>query len=278
MITIAWAYNGPRFPNGQLPSCFPQSCPEIGYFAILGVTGFFLAFWGGLKTILGLLDQGRYLKPKLSPPQLPAPGSSPEIQEILPMGRQLQSLGNRPKWGTIVSLAWSDGQPWYWAGFKPKRLRVPITLVLCADLRGKLESEEWRTLLTYYFWQLKTMSRFFPEVIGLLMGQIISLIVGGLVTSLIFGTTGGALYARFVGGPGSLIALILIFPTVRRLQLRRDRLVARLIGQEALLGVFKKIDQLHLPDIENATNRRGWIARLWPMPNITERIKYLEKN
>ena len=51
-----------------------------------------------------------------------------------------------------------------------------------------------------------------------------------------------------------------------------------LLGKEALISVFKRIDQLQLPQIENAKNRCGWIAPLWPMPNITERIKYLEKN
>ncbi len=41
------------------------------------------------------------------------------------------------------------------------------------------------------------------------------------------------------------------------------------------LELFKKIDGLNLPEVENAKRRKGWIARLWPVPNITERIANL---
>jgi hypothetical protein len=63
----------------------------------------------------------------------------------------------------------------------------------------------------------------------------------------------------------------------RRTTLRQDKRVAGLIGQRALLDVFKKIDQLQLPRIENAKRRHGWVAWLWPLPNITERIQNLRK-
>jgi hypothetical protein len=41
------------------------------------------------------------------------------------------------------------------------------------------------------------------------------------------------------------------------------------------LNVFNKIDPLQLPRIKNAKRRHGWLAQLWPMPNITERIQSL---
>ncbi len=278
MLTISWAYVGPRAPNGQLPTCFPQSCPEIGYFAILAVVGFFVTLWGGAETLLGFLVRGRYIQPQLGPIQPPMAGSGPEDERILSMARELQSQVKRPKWGVIDGLAWSEGLPWYWVSFTRKGLRKPTSLVLYADLRGKLSAEEWRAVLTYYFLKLKIGGRLVPETIGLLIGPAMLLILGELLTSLTYGARGSALYGQFVGGPGALIVLIIIFPTSRRLHLRQDKIVARSMSQEALLNVFKKIDQLQLPQIENAKSRHGWIARLWPMPNIAERIKYLKKN
>jgi len=47
------------------------------------------------------------------------------------------------------------------------------------------------------------------------------------------------------------------------------------VGQRPLLDLFKKIDSFQLPRVENAKKRHGWVARLWPMPNITERIQNL---
>ena len=41
------------------------------------------------------------------------------------------------------------------------------------------------------------------------------------------------------------------------------------------MEVFKKIDQLYLRRVENTKKRHGWTLRLWPMPNITERIQNL---
>jgi Zn-dependent protease with chaperone function len=57
--------------------------------------------------------------------------------------------------------------------------------------------------------------------------------------------------------------------------LRQDRVAAKSAGREAILKLFEKIDQLGLPTVENAKRRHGWVARLWPVPNITERIQNL---
>jgi hypothetical protein len=47
------------------------------------------------------------------------------------------------------------------------------------------------------------------------------------------------------------------------------------LGRENLLRLFEKIDSLKLPEVENSKRRTGWIARLWPVPNITERTENL---
>ncbi len=73
----------------------------------------------------------------------------------------------------------------------------------------------------------------------------------------------------------SLIALILLFPSAKRLTLRQARRISRLEGQNVLRDLFRKINPLQLPRVENAKRRHGWTARLWPMPNTTERFKNL---
>jgi len=57
--------------------------------------------------------------------------------------------------------------------------------------------------------------------------------------------------------------------------LRWDKWVAEVVGQRALLDLFKKIDSFKLSRVENAKQRHGWTLRLWPIPNIIERIQNL---
>jgi hypothetical protein len=92
---------------------------------------------------------------------------------------------------------------------------------------------------------------------------------------LIDGFQGGSFYGHFVAGPASLLLLVLMLPLGKRFALRMDRRVAKQMGQRALLDLFKKIDSFQLPRIENAKKRHGWTLRLWPIPNITERVKNL---
>ncbi len=99
--------------------------------------------------------------------------------------------------------------------------------------------------------------------------------VGGILANLIDGLPGGRFYGQFIAGPASLILLVLILPLGKRFALRMDRWVAEVVGQRALLDLFKKIDSFQLPRVENAKRRHGWTLRLWPIPNITERIQNL---
>ena len=90
-----------------------------------------------------------------------------------------------------------------------------------------------------------------------------------------YGLQGGRFYGQFIGGPASLILLILILPLGKRFALRMDRWVAKQMDQRALLDLFKKIDSSKLSRVENAKQRHGWTLRLWPIPNIIERIQNL---
>jgi hypothetical protein len=57
--------------------------------------------------------------------------------------------------------------------------------------------------------------------------------------------------------------------------LKQDRWIAKVVGAKSLLNVFQKIDRLELPDVENGKRRKGWIAWIWPLPNMTERLDNL---
>ena len=107
------------------------------------------------------------------------------------------------------------------------------------------------------------------------IGGFMLIPVGGILANLIDGLPGGRFYGQFIAGPASLILLVLILPLGKRFALRMDRWVAEVVGQRPLLDLFKKIDSFQLPRVENAKKRHGWVARLWPMPNITERIQNL---
>jgi hypothetical protein len=275
MITVASVNVGQSLQNGRPPPCFPQTCPDLAYFAILGLAGFFVAMWGLIETIAGLLIRQGHLEYTSGPLTPALPGSGPEDESIISIAKELQNRIKRPKFGTITSLAWSDYQPWYWPGFKRTGIRMPITLLLSADLRTRLDTEDWRILLAYYFQNLKPRSRLFLEFIGPYIIAIMLIPLGGILIVTEYGLQASRFYAQFVGAPLLLILLVPLFLRAKTFMLRQDRLTAELVSRQALLDVFKKIDQLQLPRIENAKRRHGWTLRLWPMPNMTERIQNL---
>jgi hypothetical protein len=244
-------------------------------FAILGLAGFFVTLWGGGETFAGFLIREGVLEYHTGPLPAPRPGSGPEDESILSMARELQRVVKRPKFGEITNIAWSEYQPWYSGGSKRKRIRQPVTLLLFADFRTRLDPGEWRTLLTYYFLHFKPRMRIVLRYFGPIIGGFLLIPVGGILANLIDGLQGGSFYGHYVGGPASLIFLVLMFPLAKRFALRMDRWVAEQTGQGALLDLFNKIDSFQLQRVENAKGRPGWVARLWPMPNITERIKNL---
>jgi len=225
--------------------------------------------------LAGFLIREGVLEYYTGPLPAPRPGSGPEDQSVLSMARELQRVVKRPKFGEITNIAWSEYQPWYSGVSKRKRIRQPVALLLFADFRRRLDSGEWRTLLTYYFLHFKPRMRIVLRYFGSIMGGFLLIPVGGILANLIDGLPGGRFYGQFIAGPASLILLVLILPLGKRFALRMDRWVAEQLEQRALLDLFKKIDSFKLPRVENAKRRHGWTLRLWPIPNITERIKNL---
>ncbi len=232
MITTAY-FNVKPVQNGMLPPCFPETCPSLVYFAILGLAGFFVVLWAAFETIAGFLIREGALEYNAGPLAPPQPGTGPEDENILSMARGLQRQVKRPKFGEITSLA------------------------------------------TYYFLQIKPRLSLALRYFGAIIGGFMLIPVGGILANLEYGLQGGRCYGQFIAGPCALILLIFILPLGKRLTLRWDRGVAEQVGQRALLDLFRKIDSFQLPRIENAKKRQGWTLRLWPIPNITERIQNL---
>jgi len=276
MIVVFYLNADSSIQSGRPPPCFPETCVSLLYFAIIGLAGFFVSLWGAIETVFSFLIRPGYLEYQIGPLNAPEPGVGPEDETILAMARDLQRQVKRPRFGEITSLEWSSNQQWYWAGWKRRSIRKPFILLLSGDLRGRLEPQEWRILLTYYFLHLKPRLRIVLKYLGPLMGAFFILIpIGGILGSLAYGLQGGRLYGQFIAAPSALILLILSLPVGKRLSLSWDRWVAEEVGRSALLELFKKIDRLHLGRVENAKRRHGWVAHLWPMPNITERIQNL---
>src|SRR5260370_41630304 len=91
VMVISAAVNvGQSLQNGRPPPCFPQTCPSLGYFAILGLAGLFIAFWAVPETIMSLLIHTGQLEFQPGPIPPPEPGSGPEDENILSMARDLQ--------------------------------------------------------------------------------------------------------------------------------------------------------------------------------------------
>jgi hypothetical protein len=242
---------------------------------IIGLVGFFVALWGAVQTFLGFLIREGAVEYKPGPLEPPKPSSGPEDESVLSTAKDLQRQVKLPKFGEITGLAWSDYQPWYWPGFKRQGFRKPVVLLLYADLRGRLDAEERKILLTYYFLALKPRLRLLLRTLGPYIAAFLLIVFGGIPTSLQYGIQGGRLYGQFVAAPAAIIILVLLLANAKGLMLRHDTYIAGLMGQRPLLDVFKKIDSLQLPRIENPKRRQGWTLRLWPMPNITERIQNL---
>lgn len=273
MIAVASTYLGPLVPNAMPPPCFPESCPDIGYFAIIGVAGFFLVILGAIETLFGLLVRAGVAQPRDGSLVL---GLTEEDQKILSLAREIHARTKFPKRTDLQGVGWREGQPWYWCFYKHRGMSKSTTMVLAAGLRGRLLETDWRILLSYYFQRprLRFMLRWFvPYMLFILL-----LPLGGIMVVTLYGIQASRLYGQFVVAPLALLGLLYVFSRTKGVALKQDRWVATSIGREALEEVFKKIDGLQLPEIENAKRRRGLVAKFWPMPNITERIQNLSEN
>ena len=147
-------------------------------------------------------------------------------------------------------------------------------LVSPSRLRGKLEPEEWRPLITSSLIYASKLKR--KRALGIIARILGPVFLESLCLALLFATwpsifTGPSLVA-FVVGLFLIIAygVLVVNPFLRNLRLGADRLAADILGRESLLRVLKKISDLGLNDYSDGSGRFA------TRPSLTERMRVLE--
>lgn len=147
-------------------------------------------------------------------------------------------------------------------------------LYLPPGLRGKLEPEEWRPLITSSLIYASKLKR--KRALGIIARILGPVFLESLCLALLFATwpsifTGPSLVA-FVVGLFLIIAygVLVVNPFLRNLRLGADRLAADILGRESLLRVLKKISDLGLNDYSDGSGRFA------TRPSLTERMRVLE--
>ncbi len=274
MLAVAGVYLGPVAQSQNPANCVPQTCLTNVVFAFIGLVGFGLALWGVVGTIIGGLVRVGYIQ--LKPPEAhPQIGLGPEDERILAIANELLGEAKLRRTRYVGTVAWSENLPWYVCRFRRQGFRKPPQLLLWAALRGSLEPEDWKILLAYYFAGLKPRFWMMARSIFWLIAPVIGFLLVGTVIGSVYGRQAAGLYAQTIATPFVVLWLIRVFPWFKKMSLKHDAWVANSLGRERLLRIFEKIDGLKSPDVEIGKRRKGRIARLWPMPNITERIENL---
>jgi len=259
-------FGGPANCTAWLP------CLETAGLGLVGYLFVHLAITGGA----GDLAREGYIpgKRQKATPQI---GSGPEDNSLLEVANTLLTEIRLRRVRAVETIAWSDQQRWYECSFTREVFEKPYRLILDANLRGKLNLQEWKTLLSYYF-QGRRSYRLLAilEIMFSMLLPLFAVSLVALVISSFFGRIPSAYFSSIVGPPVGLLTLARILPLTRKIFLKHDRVTADRMDRDALLRLFRQIDTLRLPEIENAKRRQGWIARMWPVPNIDERIENLQ--
>jgi hypothetical protein len=159
--------------------------------------------------------------------------------------------------------------PCNWKRCKAFRAHVIIGSPRKAPSRGLEDS------FCYYSLQSKPNVRIVTGFLLFLGGPVFVFGVALVEITALYGPFGAALFSGIVRGPVSVFVLLEVFHQGKMMFLKQDRCMAKTVGTKSLLDIFQKIDLLGLPDVENGKKRKGWIAWIWPMPNMTERIDNL---
>jgi len=276
MLSVATAYVslGGGYAECRNPATFTvEACTTVVEVAVVGLIGFGLTFFGVIGTIIGSLVRAGHLTPRQLESHLQV-ATVDEEKMFLATANQLLSEAKLPRAHSVGTIGWSEYLPWYECRFKREGFRKPSKLVLSAELRESLTQDDWKTLMAYYFDKLKPrfslVMRFWAELVALPSALLLILAGIRFYWNGVILLLGQAINSILLLG-----WFVRIFPWAKKMSLKQDIWAANSLGRENLLRLFAKIDSLKLPDVENAKRRTGWIARLWPMPNMTERIKNL---
>ncbi|HEV2118937.1 MAG TPA: hypothetical protein VGS11_02335 [Candidatus Bathyarchaeia archaeon] len=145
------------------------------------------------------------------------------------------------------------------------------TMLISPLLGGRLQVEEWRPILAaplIFYKKLKgARSRGLAWRLALIILTPILLLQ--LTSSLPLNSSQPIIQAALIGGGLCFFALLAISYSFfrRRMILRADSMVAKLLGRESLLAALNKLESLREHD------KQANIG--WPSRSITKRIEYL---
>jgi len=273
-FAVVFVALGGGYAGCQKPATFTvQACTTVAEVSVVGLIGFGLTFFGMIGTIFGGLIRAGYLTPR-EPESHPQMASVDESNLLLATASQLLGEARLPRARSVGTISWSQNLPWYACRFKREGFRKPFQLVLPASLRAALALDDWKILFAYYFDRLKPRlslaMKFWAELF--VPVPVLLFVLAGFK---LYSNNVLLLFGNAITGALFLVWFIRIFPWAKKVSLKQDTWAANSLGRENLLHLLEKIDSLKLPEVENAKRRTGWIAHLWPMPNITERIENL---
>jgi hypothetical protein len=150
--------------------------------------------------------------------------------------------------------------------------RQPV-VTLSQGLDGRLTLDDWKPLMMASLiyskvWRYRLSSRMTFLLVATGVGII-------FLTFLILAITGQVITSYLLAG--SVVLLILGTPWGRRpMRFEADRKVAETLGKESLINALKKIQSLHLKDIERS-KQASFFSRLFSSRvSLEERLFYLQ--
>ncbi len=158
----------------------------------------------------------------------------------------------------------------------------PSLVTLPADLRGKLSSDDWNSLIAsrlfYSYKRGKGLAReIFEKAVLPAAGLFLTLVIpywivfgswfGGILSNCRAEGCGILFFPAYL--PAAVFAFILASPTVRKARLRADRMASQFVGRETMLGVLRKVELIDVKSVEALRSR----SRLSFEPSLKERIE-----
>ena len=195
--------------------------------------------------------------------------------QVLRIARELAEQLHLSSKFDFQRIIWSPELHWHSSG-ATAGFRKSTGFTLPGSLRNKLEPEDWRCLIARGMFDLKFARRIAAVIILGFLGFVVSKAVVGLYIASTYGIGVSQLYDRTVVALAVVILLLFDFRYAKRKYLSFYEKTANLLGKQTLLQVLGKIDQMKLPDVENAKKRNKVLTWFWIFPNITDVMKHIE--
>ena len=145
------------------------------------------------------------------------------------------------------------------------------------SMRGKLDAKDWKPIIASSLNFRKILFKQFPlGLLPLIGGAFLILLIGGWIVGSFFATNQEAafyLYAILAAGP----FVVNRFTRIRRSQrFTADLETRKVVGEDSLVSVLRKIDDMELQDIKESENR-GFGRYFSSKPSVAERIANLSR-